>query len=701
VTAFACMSRRLTLLTGTVVLLAAPAHAAARQAGPPPPLPQRPISFPGFDSFMLENGMHVVVVSYGTQPVLSARLYVRGGRVQDPAGKAGLAELTSTLLIRGTESRSAETVSEEIEGVGGSISATAGRDFLTLSAVSLTEHAETAFSLLADVARNASFPPEEVELARRQYLSSLQAELGDPQSLAQRRFMAVLYGEDHPYGVSLTPASVGGITREEVVAFRDRVLQPEGALLLVAGRVDRSEVEALARRHLGDWSGAAPPPPITPPLRESEELTIHLVHRPGLVQSVVLAGHLGIEASDPDYFPLQVMNQVLGGGADSRLNRVLREERGWTYGAFSQFMRGVGRGYFIAQADVRTEVTDSTVVELIHQFERLREEAVPEEELEGARGFLAGSFPLRLETADQVAGQLSTSLLLDLPLEDVTRFPERIRDIDGEAVLRAARSHLHPDRLALVIVGDGAVLAEHLEAIGAVLYYDVDGRLLDRGSIVGASAAASWDGTRLEEGVRRYAAFLGGNPMGEAEYRLERSGDAWVSTVTVEALGSTQETVLRFTFGDLQPLAISQGMSQGPITTRAELEVREGRLVGTLELPAQLGGVRALDEPFPPGTLLAGMDEYALQVVPLQAGARFTLPYFDLIGGGIVHLEARVTGEEEVLVPMGLFRTWRVEVSGGEVPLTLFLRQEAPHILIRQEFAGQPISFDLASLSPP
>jgi len=681
------------------ILVALAPGLEARQAGPPPPLPERPIEFPEFEEFTLDNGMHVVVLSYGTQPVLSARLYMAGGRAEDPAGKQGVAQLTATVLTRGAGPLSAEEISEEIEGIGGTLAASAGQDFFSVSTTVPAVGQETAFRLLGEVLLRATFPESEVELARRQALSGLQAELGQPQAIATRRFNSAVYGMDHPYGVGPTPATVQAISRADLIEYRERVMTPDGALLMVSGLVDRDEIEALVRRHLGEWTGPRRTPETPPAPPQPAPTRIQLVHRPSSVQSVVVMGHLGVEPGNPDYFPLQVLNRVLGGGSDARLFRILREERGWTYGAFSQFTRPAQRGHFLAQAEVRPEVTDSTVVEMLAQIGRMGEESVPDDELDGAISFLAGSFPLRLEAADQIGGQIATTLLLGLPLEDITDYPARIRAVSGDDVRRVGTDHLHPDRMVIVVVGDATVLAERLEALYPVDFVDVDGSALSREEVLGAAAPASWNAEELRSGTRLYEAYLGTTPMGTAEYLLERDGPDWVSTITVTALGTAQETRLRFAAADLTPRALLQEANQGPLRTWADLEVVNGRLTGELELPLELGGSRSWDQRLEPGTLLAGMDEYALAVAPLAAGAHFSLPYLDLVGGEVVRLEVRVTGESEVVVPAGRFPTWRVEISGGELPMTLFLRQEAPHILIRQEYAGQPVRFDLVELT--
>ncbi len=696
------MRTRIAVVTGALVsaLAASPGALEARQSSPPAPLAERPIEFPGFEEFTLDNGLRVVILAYGTQPVASVRLYVPGGSAVEPSRLAGLAGITAGVLTKGTSSRSAVEISEAIEGVGGSLNASASQDFFTVSASSLTDHLELAFELMSDVVMDASFPQQEVELYQRQVLSSLQAQLGQPQAIAARRFASLLYGEAHPYGTQALPETVREIARDDLVQFRDRVLHANGALLMVAGRVDRARVEALAREYFGVLPSRAPVVPEFPAVSDPVEAQIHLVHRPGSVQSVVGVGNLGIRPDDPDYFPLLVLDRVLGGGADSRLFRILREEKGWTYGAYSSFNRPSDIGIVTVNTEVRTEVTDSTLTELIHQLHRLRDEPVPAEELEGAKNFLAGSFPLRLETADQVASQVATSLLRGLPIEDVTRYPERIRAVSAEDIQRVARTHIRPDRGIILVVGDGSHLVDQLEAIGPVTFLDIEGNPLTRAEVLGeGEEPSSFDVSLLSPHIRRYDVYVQGNPMGSAEYRLEREGDDWVSSVTTTVMGNGQQTTVRFSALDFTPISLEQEASQGPMSTSAQLRVSEdGRVTGTVSLPPQMGGDSELDHPFPAGTLLPGMDEYALSVSPLEEGARISLRVLDLGQGSVSVLDARVTGEETIELAGSSFDTWRVELTGGPIPMTLFLRKDAPHILVRQEFMGQPVRFDLTLL---
>jgi zinc protease len=693
-----CALTRMAMVLTAVTLLPGPGH--AQQVVPPDPLPAQPIEFPDFHEFSLDNGLRVVLMPYGSQPVVSLRLYTHGGSAVEPSGRAGVASLTATVLTRSTANRDAREIASTIEGIGGSLSAGASSDFFSITANVLTDDLGTGMMLLADVAMNADFPEDEVELARRQTLSALQAQMGDAHSVASRRFAAALYGEDHPYGLEMTPASISEVTRQDLQEYRNRVLHPRNSTLMVAGGFDAEQVAEQIREAFSGWedTGEELGQHLEDP--EWERTRVRLVHRPGSAQSVVMFGHLGLPTGHPDYFPVLVANHVLGGGSNSRLFRSLREDKGWTYSAFSEVNRRVGTGFFRATTEVPPEVTDSTVIELARELSRLRTEEVPADELNAARDFLAGSFPLRLETADQIANQVAITLLLGLPLDDLTRFPERVRSVSAGDVLLASQDHLHPDRAVVLVVGDGRRILVPLERIAEVELLDLQGRPLDRAEVIGAGASLPpLDPSRLQEGTRAYDLLVEGEVVGTSEYRLQREGADWVSEAATEGAVS-QETNLRFSAEDFSPRSLTTVSRQGAMRIAAEVTVEGGRLLGGAELPEQMGGNRSYDEAWPEGTILPGMDDYALAIADLAQGLRLSIPVFDVTRGSTEVYTAEVTGREEVETPAGTFDTWRVEFQGGEGTVILFLRTEAPHVLVRQDYLSIPVRIELARLGP-
>jgi hypothetical protein len=346
---------------------------------------------------------------------------------------------------------------------------------------------------------------------------------------------------------------------------------------------------------------------------------------------------------------------------------------------------------------VRTEVTDSAVAEIMHQLRRLQDERVPDEEFESAKNFLAGSFPLRIETAGQIASQVAQARLLGLDIEDVTRYAERIRAVSAQDVQRVARAHIRPDRAAIVVVGDATRVRPMLEPLGSITLYDVEGRPLDAGALEVRASGETLAGSNLQAGERTYSFVVQGNPMGTYTSRLVREGDDWVATAQMQSPMMNMDSHIRFRAADLTPVSTRQVQSQGPMRIEIELEHADGRITGRAELPEQMGGAREFDTEVVEGTLLPGMDEYVLAAAELSEGRTITLPVFTAMTGSVSNVTYRVTGIEDVTVPAGTFPAYRVEVSGGQQAMTLYVRRDAPHIMLRQELVGMPVTVELQS----
>jgi len=398
----------------TTLAMLAPFAGAQGPTRPPAPMPLTPAQFPPFAEATLPNGLRLLVVPSTKQPVLSVTLALPAGSLHDPAGRAGLAELMAGLLTKGAGARSADEISAAIEGVGGSIGASAGADFLTVSSTVLVNDRELAFDLLADVILRPTFPATEVDLLRKQTLSALALSKSQPSAIASRAFARGLYG-DHPYGRSADETSVGAITREEIVAFHAQRMRPAQALLVVAGAIDAAEARRLAERAFGGWSGAAPTAAATRAIPQRTRTEILLVHRPGSVQANLVAGNTTWLPSDTRSYALTIANEILGGGSDSRLFDILREQKGWTYGAYSSVTRRRGIGTFTATAEVRNAVADSALRELLAQMRRVGTEPISAAEFDRKKETLVGRFPLQVETADAVASQVANARLLGLP----------------------------------------------------------------------------------------------------------------------------------------------------------------------------------------------------------------------------------------------------------------------------------------------
>jgi predicted Zn-dependent peptidase len=452
---------------------------AAAQQQPPAPLPAQPVRFPAFSETQLPNGLRLLVVENHALPVANVDLYVRSGTAADPQDKLGLAQMTAGLLDKGTPTRTAQQIAETVEGVGGSINAFAGVDNLTVSVGVLSDQLPLAFELLSDVSLRPTFPEQELETARAQQIAGLRAALGQPATLATRMFERQVYGTGHPYGRARTPQTVGALTRDEVAGWHHANFVPANALLVVSGDVTPAQAQEMARRWFGEWSGGPAPRDEFRTVAERGPAEIYLVHRPNSVQSSIYVGHPGLTADDPDYWAVQVLNMVLGASGDSRLEEILRGAHGWTYGARSRYNRVLGGGTYLASTDVRVAVTDSALAELLVQLRRIRDEAVPQAELDRAKSYLVASFPGTVETSAQAAGALANTRLLNLPAEHLTSYPQRIAAVTAADVQRAAQEYLRPDRAVIVVVGDAAQILEKLRPIASVSVFSVEGAPLD------------------------------------------------------------------------------------------------------------------------------------------------------------------------------------------------------------------------------
>jgi zinc protease len=693
---------RAQFLAGTLALLpAAMAAQAPFPTRPPAPTALRPVNFPPFVNARLANGVDVLVVESHQQPVVTVSLSLPAGGFYDPADKAGVASLLADLITKGTERRTAEQISAEVEGAGGSIGAGASDDFLSITVSALSENLPQAMDVLSDVVMHASIPAQELELTRTRVLSGLQAALAQPEAIASRIFSREIYGE-HPYARSATPASVRAITREDVVRLYGERVRPAGALLVIAGDVSAAQARQLAESSLGGWSGQSAAAPAASAIPTRERTEIVLVNKPGASQSNVVVGLPFITPTSPARYPLTVMNRILGGGADARLFMILREQKGWTYGAYSDFSTPRGVGAFSATVEVRTAATDSALVELRRQLERIRTQPVPDSELQGAKNYLVGSFPRTIETPEQIARQVATARLNGLPDDYVIRYRERLSAVTAPGVRLAAQRWLATDHMTIVVVGDATQLLPKLRAIAPVRIVDVEGRPLTEADLAPrAAGAVAWAADRIAAGTFTYRVLLQGNPFGEETRRLERATengrDVWRIT-TATGLGpiGRQADTTTIDAATLAPIRVRQGGVLQGQQAFVRLDYADGRVRGQARVPGQ-GGPR--DVTVDTATVAGIIDDNEMGAVivalPFAAGARWSFPVFSAGEAAVKTYTVVVAGEESVTVPAGTFACWRVEVAGGQVPVTFFVTKEAPYSVVKLELQGVPLAFEL------
>ena len=440
--------------------------------------PVKPYHLPARSSFSLANGLRAVLVEDHRFPLVTVRLAVRGGRAAVAAQDAGLAEALAELLTEGAGGRTARQLAEEADAIGGDVSAEAAQDHVVVAGFSLADKAGRLMSLLRDAALRPDFLEDEVTLRRRNMLQELQLERSEPDFLGRLAFYKRLY-PGHPYGVTApTEASIARIDRPRLKELHARLFTPKGALLVIVGDLDAAAAKELVSSRFSDWASAAAPPAPAPAVEPSTApRRVYLVDRPGSAQTVLYVGNLAITERDPDYFPLLLANQVLGGSFSSRLMQDLREKKGYTYGVHSGLAADVQAGAFVVSMQVRTEVTGAALKDLLGQLENIRAEAVSAAELSRAKSFLAGSFTRRLEKQDGVAGALTHALRHRLPEGFLDRYVSQVQAVSAEAALAAARRQVREPGAVVVAVGDGAKILEQLKAFSAepVQLLDVDG----------------------------------------------------------------------------------------------------------------------------------------------------------------------------------------------------------------------------------
>lgn len=450
----------------------------------PVPGTPRPYEFPPFERHQLQNGLTVLVVDLPGRPLVSASFIVRRGAVDEPADLGGATVLAARALAEGTERYDAVALIEASERLGASLHAEAGWDATSASVDVVNDRLEEALELLAEMVRRPTFPAAEVERLRDERLNDLLQARADPRRRADEAFVETIYARASPYHrpAGGTRETVETLERDDLEAIWRRALDPRLAALIVAGELGAIDVAALANRLFGTLR--APGPLGAPRIVDEgavDDRLIRVVHRPGAVQTEFRIGHRGLPRRIDDFHALSVMGAILGGLFNSRLNARLREEKGYTYGAFAGFDLRRGAGPFAARAAVNTEVTVAALTDALAEIERLRNEPVTDAELRAAKDFLIGVFPLRFETPGPVVGALSGIHVHELPDDELARYRPAIESVTVVDVARVAREHLRLERAAIVLVGDADAFGPELEAanIGRLIVERDEGPVME------------------------------------------------------------------------------------------------------------------------------------------------------------------------------------------------------------------------------
>jgi zinc protease len=443
----------------------------------PAPLPPRPLNIPTPLETVLPNGLRLVIVEDKRLPLVSYRLSFRTGDAHDPPELPGLMEMMTGMLTEGTESRNSRQIADATARIGATLTAGANADYTTVAASALSIYGDEVLGLMADVVLHPSFPEDELELTRENTKEGLKQQRAQPSFLASEMFSRVIFGE-HPYSIiSPTHESIDAMTREKLVQFHRRTFVPANAVFTIVGDVEREQVVNRIEELFGAWPEGEPIASEFPSPPARVERTIYLIDRPGSAQSNIVIANPGVTRTNPDYFPLLLMHTVLGANASSRLFMNLREEKGYTYGAYSSLDARRTAGSLRASAEVRTPVTGASLEEFFYELNRMRDEPVSEKEIKDAKAYLTGVFPIRLETQEGLIDQLVQINMYGLPGDYLQRYRERVNALTAEDIQRVANQYIKPDRAAIVIVGDAATVMDQIQPYSQnIELYDTGGK---------------------------------------------------------------------------------------------------------------------------------------------------------------------------------------------------------------------------------
>ena len=451
------MKRTILSLAAGAALLGAPVAAQDFPTTPPQPEGAPRVDLPDPVRMRLPNGLTVMYVRQAELPVVSAVLVTRGaGSGDEPAEAPGLASFTANMLDEGAGGRDALQLADALDLLGASLSTGSSTDAAQINLYVLRQNFPAAVRIMADVVTRPDFPEREVNRLRDERLTALARARDEATTIANNAFASLVYGAQHPYGRYPSVESTQGLNRGRVQGFHASRYRPESSTLILVGDVDPAAMQPMIAEAFGAWhgqgaAGTIGEPPAPPSISRT---VVYLIDKPGAAQSEIRIGHPGVPRSSPDYFPVLVMNTMLGGTFTSRLNTNLRETHGWAYGASSSFQFLRGAGPFTARAGVQTNATDSALVEFFREINRIRTEAVTPQELQKIKNFVALRLPDQLETTSDMAGQLAALETYGLDASFFDDYVQRVMAVTAEDLSRVANQYLHPGQSVVVVVGD-------------------------------------------------------------------------------------------------------------------------------------------------------------------------------------------------------------------------------------------------------
>lgn len=442
---------------------------------PPKGKAPKDVHFPDYFDTTLANGINVLVIENSKIPAVSVRLvFKNAGSYYD--SKYGLASITADLLTKGTTHRSATQIAEEIDFIGGSLTSGSDWDGSYVSLSCLSKHLDKGIDVLADVVLNPVFNEDEIKRVKEQRISSILQGKDDAGNLTDKMFNKVLFGKT-PYAFPAegTEESVNSLTQSDFINFYNRKFIPGNLVLAFVGDITKEEALKIVNEKFAGWNKENEQEDHDFVLKATTNNPIYIVNKPDAVQSNLRIGHIGIARNNPDFLAVTVMNTILGGYFGSRINYNLREKHGFTYGARSSFSARIYPGDFSVDADVRNNVTDSSVALVLEELKSIVTSEVTDEELQTVKNYLTGVFPLQLETANSVATRVINLKMYNLPKDYYNTYISNINKLSKKDILNAAKKYISPENILIVISGDANAIKDKMSKFGAVQVYDADG----------------------------------------------------------------------------------------------------------------------------------------------------------------------------------------------------------------------------------
>ena len=644
-----------------------------------PPAPGTPpeIKMGDYEDFELDNGLKVIVVENDKLPRVSYQVFVDVPLFSE-GDKMGYSTLAGSMLTRGTKKRSKAEIDEEVDFIGGSLSSSSSGFFGS----ALTKHQDVLLELMSDVLMNPTFPQEEFDKVKTQTLSGLAQAKENPDAIARNVARRLRYGKEHPYGELETEETINNISVADTKRYYDTYFKPNNAYLIVVGDTDEDEVKEKANQYFGAWKRGPVNRKTYGTPKRTEGRKVAIVNRDGAVQSVLSMTYpIQFKPGQSDAVAASLMNSLLGGSFGSRLNQNLREKNAWTYGARSSLSSDRYVGAFSAGASVRNEVTDSSVVEMLNEVQRMRNTPITPEELQVTKAVVGGGFARSLDSPQAIARYALNTARYDLPKDYYANYLKKIEAVTIADVQAAAKKYLHPDNAVILVVGSADDVADKLKRFdsdGKIDYYDAYGNAVER------SQAALPAGVTAEQVVQNYLNAIGGADklkaledvvvVAQAQMgpnTIEMSNYMAVPNKMAQKIGMGGMIMQQMLFDGTDAVMIAQGQTQAlPEGTKKDLmgsvmpTPELGYLNGNYQL--ELRGVEDLD----------GTSAYKL-LVTKPSGAKKTEFYAVDSGLKLKETETQEGPGGQSVTSSQEFSDYR-DVSGILFPHTIIIKGGMP-----------------------